>query len=124
MTLRWITLATLGLAAALNACGSWTELDEVDCPPEGTDLTWYNFGMGFFSQHCNECHSANVDDRQGAPVAYVFDTHDQVTALKDRIFLRAAADNVTMPPGPDDPGEDERWMMAEWLACGAPVGEY
>jgi uncharacterized membrane protein len=53
-------------------------------------------------------------------VAYVFDTYDQVDALRERIFLRSAADNVSMPPGPDDPSEEERWMLAEWIACGAP----
>ncbi len=123
-SLRWTVLGLLGLGTVLNACGSWTELDEVDCPPEGTDLTWNNFAAGFFAQHCNECHTANAEDRRGAPVAYVFDTLDQVRALQDRIFLRSAADNVTMPPGPDDPPEDERWLLAEWLACGAPEGEY
>jgi hypothetical protein len=38
----------------------------------------------------------------------------------DRIFARAAGDNTSMPPGPDDPPEAERAMLAEWLACGAP----
>jgi len=39
---------------------------------------------------------------------------------KARIFVRAAASNTTMPPGPNDPSPDEREQLAEWLACGAP----
>jgi mono/diheme cytochrome c family protein len=125
MRLRWMLLLLAGIVAATgqNACAEWTELDDVECPPEGTDLTWNNFGSGFFADNCNSCHSVNAEDRRGAPVAFVFDTHDQVAALTDRIFLRSAADNVTMPPGPDDPGDEERWLLAEWLACGAPAGD-
>lgn len=110
----------MGLAVALTACGQWTELDEVSCPPEGTELTYDNFAVGFFDGHCNTCHSVDAHDRRGAPVAYVFDTFDQVYATRERVFLRSAADNVSMPPGPDDPGEEERWQLAEWIACGAP----
>ena len=113
-------IAIFGLLIAINACGQWTELDEVDCPLEGTTLTYQNFAAGFFAAHCARCHSVNVDDRNGAPIAYVFDTHDQVRALRERIFLRSAAENVSMPPGPDDPSDEERWMLAEWIACGAP----
>jgi uncharacterized membrane protein len=105
---------------ATNACGQWTELDEVECPPEGTTLTYQNWATGFFATHCNGCHGVNIDDRNGAPVAYVFDTYDQVDVLRERIFLRSAADNVSMPPGPDDPSDEERWMLSEWIACGAP----
>jgi uncharacterized membrane protein len=108
------------LAVLLAACIEWTELGDVSCPPEGTTHTWQNFGQGFFVSYCNECHSVHVDDRKGAPIAYVFDTRDQVFALRDRIFIRSAGDNTTMPPGPDDPPKEHRDMLAEWLACGAP----
>jgi hypothetical protein len=112
-----------GVLLTLPSCIDYTELEDVSCPPEGTDLTWENFGQRFFGSYCNSCHSVHSDDRKGAPIAYVFDTPDQVRALSDRIFLRSAADNVTMPPGPDDPPEDQRYMLAEWLACGAPTDD-
>ena len=114
--MRWRALPLL----LLLACGHWSELDEVECPPEGTELTYDNWASGFFGTWCNRCHSVNAEDRKGAPRAYVFDNYDQVFALRDRIFLRSAAANDTMPPGPDDPPEEERDKLAEWIACGAP----
>jgi uncharacterized membrane protein len=92
-------------------------IEDVSCPPEGTALTYDNFGAQFMTTHCNRCHSTATS---GAPGAYRFDTRDEVVAHKDRIFIRAAGPNVTMPPGPDDPSTTERDQLAEWLACGAP----
>ena len=115
-----LALAFLGLAFLGLGCGSWTELDEHDCPPEGTESTYDNFGKGFFSLYCNGCHAVAAEDRRGAPQAYVFDTYDQVYVLRERIFIRAAADNISMPPGPDDPPAHERDQLADWIACGAP----
>ncbi|MSP25173.1 MAG: hypothetical protein EXR75_08415 [Myxococcales bacterium] len=114
------TVAALTALTATAGCVSWMELDDASCPPEGTALDYESFGAAFFATYCNNCHSAKADERRGAPVAYVFDSYEQVLALEERIFLRAAGDNVTMPPGPDDPPEDARDKLAEWLACGAP----
>mgnify|MGYP006204284287 CR=1 FL=1 len=38
----------------------------------------------------------DANDRKGAPVAYVFDTYDQVYATRERVFLRSAADNANV----------------------------
>ena len=107
-------------ALGLSGCGAFTELEDVSCPPEGTEITYDGFARGFFLKHCNTCHAAGAEDRRGAPITYVFDTYDQVYALRERVFLRAAADNITMPPGPDDPPQEERDQLAEWIACDAP----
>jgi uncharacterized membrane protein len=107
----------LALVAGVH-CGD--RLEDQACPDVGTDLTYDNFGQAFFSAHCNECHAAVVKDRQGAPPSFVFDTREQIVDHIDRIFVRSAGDNTSMPPGPDDPPEEERAALAEWLACDAP----
>jgi mono/diheme cytochrome c family protein len=114
--------AFLALAAAvllLAACKQ-TTIDDVPCPPGGTTVTYDNFGKGFLAANCQRCHGAATDGRNGAPPDFDFGTIDQVRAHKDRIFARAAEDNTTMPPGPDDPPEADRKKLGEWLACNAP----
>jgi uncharacterized membrane protein len=115
-----VTRAAL-LALVLVACGEPPlPIEDYPCPPEGTDLTYESFGRAFLSTHCNHCHNASEGKRHGAPESYRFDTLADVHAHRARIFVRSAASNVTMPPGPDDPDPDERERLAEWLACGAP----
>jgi len=112
----------LGLVAALCllGCGAGTTIDEYPCPDEGTELTYDNFGESFLVAYCQRCHGAPLGSRNGAPTEYDFATLDDVHEWQDRIFARAAADNSSMPPGPDDPSLRERVMLADWLACGAP----
>jgi uncharacterized membrane protein len=106
------------LALALAACGDTpVTIDEMPCPETGTALTYDGFGKIFLASRCNTCHTTS---KSGAPGKYKFDTVEDVRRLADRIFVRAAGPNVTMPPGPDDPPATERDQLAEWLACGAP----
>lgn len=103
------------LLALVVACSPGTELSEYPCPPEGTAHTYENFGQSFFQKYCVECH--------GGPNAYssrAFVTVEAIRDQRERVFINAAADNTYMPPGPDDPTEEERDALAEWLACGAP----
>jgi hypothetical protein len=102
----------LGLAAA---CSFGASIEQHPCPPGGTNLTYVNFGQGFFTAYCVRCH--------GGPGGYssrAFTTLDAIRAEKDRIFINAAADNTSMPPGPDGPPDSARQELADWLACGAP----
>jgi hypothetical protein len=118
---RLLALIGLSVAGVLPASGcKETTLEEWPCPPEGTTTTYESFGKGFMDQHCQGCHGAPSKDRRGAPSGYDFGSVDDVRRFRSRIFSRAAADNTTMPPGPDDPPADEREKLAEWLACGAP----
>jgi uncharacterized membrane protein len=112
------TILVLGLV--LVGCGAETSIDDYPCPPDGTKLTYETFGRAFLADSCQTCHGQSTGDRKGAPSGYDFGTLDAVRTYKGRIFARAAADNVTMPPGPDDPPAAERAKLAEWLACGAP----
>ncbi len=116
---RALRASVAGLVLASGACKA-TTLDERTCPPAGTTLTYEAFGAPFLAQHCQRCHGAAPSDREGAPSSFDFGTHADVHRHKDRIFVRSAADNTTMPPGPDDPTPEERERLAEWLSCGAP----
>lgn len=120
--IRWLVLGLCLIAGSLSVgCGElWTRLEDFPCPPEGTKLTYTHFAKPFLAQYCDHCHSANSTNRRGAPIAYVFDTYEAVVALKKRIFLRSAANNITMPPGPDDPPKEERFKLARWIACKTP----
>lgn len=114
-------LFSAALYASISACGAfYTDIEDYPCPSEGTALTYANFGKGFIDAYCQSCHGSQAEDRLGAPGEYIFDTVEQVQKHADRIFARSAADNDSMPPGPEDPPAEERERLAEWLACGAP----
>lgn len=107
----------LTLICLLGCESPW---ESATCPDEGTDLTYETFGRGYIGAYCQSCHASNVRDRKGAPTGISFDTHEDVMAWIDRIYDRSTGDNVSMPPGPDDPPQTERDKLEEWLACGAP----
>ena len=113
-------LHVLVLLALTSGCKAETSIDDYPCPKEGTKLTYESFGRDYMAQNCQICHGQASGERKGAPPGYDFGTLEAVRDKKSRIFARAAADNVTMPPGPDDPPRAERDKLAEWLACGAP----
>lgn len=100
--------------------GEWASLDDRPCP-EDSILTYENFGGPFMISQCTGCHHAGLPEgeRQMAPLAVNFDTVEAIRAQADRVWARAADQNATMPPA-GAPGADERAMLGEWLACGAP----
>lgn len=108
------------LACLLSCCGPHQDFEEATCPPEGTLLTYENFGRQFMLDYCQSCHASSVKDRIGAPQGFFFDNLDDVHRFQERIYDRSAGDNTSMPPGPDDPPEAARDDLEEWLACGAP----
>jgi len=101
--------------------GPWADFEARYCPPDSI-LTLENFGGPFLLDHCMSCHHSALaaDMRQDAPLGVDFDQLDAIRAGADRIWARAADQNATMPPlGP--PAEDQRALLGEWLACGAPT---
>ena len=118
---RTFLAASVLLCFGVSSCGLfYRELDSYPCPPEGTTLTYGNFGARFMDTYCQRCHGSQSSARDGTPGEFIFDSLEQVQRHRARIFVRSAAENDSMPPGPDDPSETERNQLAEWLACGAP----
>ena len=115
--LRILSLSALGVVLA--SC-VYETIDQSPCPPGGTQLTYANFGKGFMDQWCQSCHGSMAVTRLGAPGEFIFDNIEEIQRHRDRIFVRAAATNDSMPPGPMDPSIADRNRLAEWLACGAP----
>ena len=108
-------------AGDTNDMGPWTNLDERPCP-QGSFLTYENFGGPFMLSYCNTCHSSRLlaDMRQGSPIDVNFDGIDDIREWAPIIWVRAADQNMNMPPvGPPD--DEERARLGEWLACGAPT---
>ena len=112
------------LALLLAACGgeepAGSTLAGRPCP-EGSVLTWENFGAPFLRNWCTGCHSADVAGpaRYGAPEGVDFDTLGAARGWRERIHARAGDANTAMPPA-GGPTSEERERLAEWLACGAP----
>lgn len=110
--------ATLLVAAlGLTACGGDDEeTTGTSCPTDST-LTYDNFGMAFFEEHCVSCHGP------AAPQTPKLGTLAQIRANSSRIDAVAAAGpkgvNTFMPQGMSVP-TSEREKLGEWLACGAP----
>ncbi len=107
-------LAAWALSALIGGCVDVDEMADNPCPPQGSQLTWDNFGKSFMDQWCVQCH--------GGPNGYssrALNSREAVQANLQRVFVNAAAGNVAMPPGPNDPPRTERDRLAEWLSCGA-----
>lgn len=100
-------VSTLGCAPS--------SLADTPCPPDGTALTYENFGETFFDANCIHCHGGSHGYSSRG-----FTSVERIREDRERIFVTSAADNVSMPPGPDDPPAADRERLAEWLACGAP----
>jgi uncharacterized membrane protein len=128
-----LVLATTLLLFAMghgNGCGCGEEATlgpptEAPCPPSST-LTYASFGQPFMASYCTRCHSSALtgDARMGASAYHDYDSLDGIRAVAVHIDQTAgagpAATNDTMPPSGAAPTLEERQMLAEWIACGAP----
>lgn len=86
------------------------------CASEPYDLTWANWGDGFFANYCRACHSSNAPDRFDAPEAVNFDTKDEVLQWKDAIRQAVLVDG-TMPVG-GGVYEGDLEFLDIFLTCG------
>jgi uncharacterized membrane protein len=74
-------------------------------------------------QRCRPCHSATPKDPTitAAPVGVMFDTPDQIEMRKERIQARAVVSKTMPQNNKTGITEDERNLLAQWLAEGAPL---
>lgn len=100
---------------------SWPSFDERECPDDSI-LTWENFGGPYVLSYCTTCHHSGLpaDQRQLAPVGINLENVELVRMQADRVWLRGADQNATMPPV-GALAADDRALLGEWLACGAPT---
>ena len=122
-------LAALGLTSFVAAACQTTPLfgppTESVCP-QGSTLTYENFGKPFMEAYCTRCHAANLRgaDRQGAPSFHDFDTIFGIRVVFDHIDETTAsgpaATNTSMPPDDPAPSLAERKQLGEWIACDMP----
>jgi uncharacterized membrane protein len=79
-------------------------------------VTWDSFGHSFLITHCQGCHASTSPQRYGAPEYVSFDTQQESAELQSSIE-RTVLDTETMPPA-GGLNEDEKELLAQWLACG------
>ena len=103
--------------------GPWESFAERPCPPDSF-LTYENFGWPHMLSFCTGCHSSMLpaDMRQMAPIEVNFDSVEDVREQAERIWARSGDQHDTMPPV-GAAAEDERYLLGEWLACGAPTDD-
>lgn len=92
---------------------------------DGSFLSYENFGAPFFASYCNGCHSSRLVGDQARRFALAdvdFDTLAGIRRWSRRIYARSADSNNTMPPL-SGPSMEQRRLLGDWLACGAPGEE-
>jgi uncharacterized membrane protein len=106
--------------------GRTSESTGASCPSNST-LTYEGWASGFFESYCTGCHSTtrtSQTERRGAPIGANWDDLDAIREFAADIDAVAAsgpkATNRIMPPSAPAPSDEERRMLGEWLACGAP----
>ena len=129
MMWNWIrNCAVLFALCAAISCGGdalYGPPTQSACP-QGSTLTYDNFGKPFMEMYCTECHSSQRRgaERQGAPSFHDFDTLFGIKAVADHIdettAAGPAATNRGMPPQSPYPSQREREQLGEWIACGLP----
>lgn len=97
------------IGACTGASSTGIDTSTIQCPPNST-LTYDNFAQLVIQDNCLSCHAS----RDKPTLATV----DQVRANK-QLILNAAVASTQMPKG-GNMLLDERQMLGEWLACGAP----
>lgn len=90
-------------------------------------ITYSGWAQYFFASYCTRCHSSTLttsDERNGATIHANWDDLPTIRSYTKEIDSFAAGGpngiNHIMPPNGAMPSDDERIMLGEFLACGAP----
>jgi len=100
-----VCLAMTGCAT--NSSG--IDSASITCPPDST-LTYENFGQPLIADQCLSCHTTK--ERPAL-------TSQEAIQSNRQAILSNAVTSTKMPKG-SSMQLDERDMLGEWLACGAP----
>jgi len=99
-------------AMATGACDSGSTGAPTKAVCDQTlELTWDTFGQDFLQTYCVRCHQSfnNLGTVQG-----------RSAAIDSAAGAGPAAHNTYMPESGMRPSVEERQLLADWIACGAP----
>ena len=106
---RIAVLVSLVVGACATDSSTGIDPSAITCPPEST-LTYENYGQLVIEEQCLSCHASKERPKLG--------TLEDVRASRQAI-MRTAVSSTSMPRGTGMLLE-ERQILGEWLACGAP----
>ena len=92
----------------------------MECPDDSF-LTYENFGEPFMLTWCTPCHSSYLvteEERQEATEGVNLDSYEGVQSHSDYIQIFAVETDEMPPAG--GPSDEERDLLAEWIACEMP----
>jgi uncharacterized membrane protein len=109
---------TLVAGVVISACHADASDSQIITCDRQPPLDWDNFGGGFLTLHCTECHSVlkSEPQRSGAPTGINFDTYSDVVRHVALIELESTGADPAMPPS-GGPTSDELTLFREWLTC-------
>jgi uncharacterized membrane protein len=107
--MRWLLLVCL-IGCGGESAGTGIDINALECPPDST-LTYQNYTAMWIQDRCLRCHSG-----QSRPM---LTSYESVMANKQDI-LETTVGTTEMPEDANIPLE-ERQLLADWFACGAPL---
>lgn len=110
MFARKVAVLSLLLAplAACSTSAQSTGIEQLSCAPDST-LTYDNFGKESIHAHCMSCH-----DTESPALGSLAQIRSRANQILD------AAVYTNAMPEDSDMTLEERRLLGEWLACGAP----
>jgi uncharacterized membrane protein len=100
-------LLLFGLSACPSSATS-TGIEQLSCSPDST-LTYSNFGQQVIETQCMSCH-----DTESPALGTLAQIRSHAPAIMDQaVYTNAMPEEGSMTL-------EERRLLGEWLACGAP----